>query len=150
LIHEIPFFITTNFEFNIFVAINMQFFYFAIYLHHRCVTCSFKVLSKELGYRVRPRSTISQNMKMNINLTTSKSIIQSITLGCPLGSSSELHPITPASLGLPRLALVAHVALIMPFQTALSWALSQNIWPSLVACPPPNVDVEATSSLYPF
>lgn len=49
-IHDIPFFATTNFELNIFITIDMQFFCFAICLHHRCLTCSFEVLSKELGY----------------------------------------------------------------------------------------------------
>jgi hypothetical protein len=60
--------------------------------------------------------------------------------------------LAPCSTRQPRLALEAHVALIRPYQTALSWALSQNVWPSLVAwkCPPPLVDVEATSSMYPF
>ncbi len=60
--------------------------------------------------------------------------------------------LTPYSTHWLRLALVAHIALIKPFQIALSWALSQNVWPSLVAwkCPPPVVDMEATSSMYPF
>jgi hypothetical protein len=55
------------------------------------------------------------------------SINQSITLGCPLGSNSNLHPTTPVSRSLPQLALMAHVVLIKPFQTAMSWALSQNV-----------------------
>jgi hypothetical protein len=52
------------------------------------------------------------------NNTPSLFFNQSITLGCPSRSSS--HLVAPTSQGLAQLALVAHVALSRPFETALS------------------------------
>jgi hypothetical protein len=49
---NIPFFVAIDLELNIFSTINMQFFYFAVCLHHHHVACNFEVIGKKLSYLV--------------------------------------------------------------------------------------------------